>query len=79
MTPQTVGNLTVDTMNGAGTGVIDLGPGLSVEGDVTLEVVTEGINVAFTNPQLIFAPEAPDAALLLGGSASVSELGLALP
>ena len=72
----TLGTLTVDTTDGTGTVLIDLGGGLSVEGDAALEVTTAGINVEIHNPQLVFKPEAPDATLLLGGSASVTEVGI---
>ena len=39
-------------------------------------MTTAGINVEIHNPQLVFKPEAPDATLLLGGSASVTEVGI---
>ena len=72
----TLGNLTIDTTDGAGTAVIDLGSGLSIEGAATLEVTAQGISVEISTPRLLLKPEAPDAAVLLGGSASVTDIGV---
>ena len=71
-----LGNLTLETTDGQGTAAIDLGEGLSVEGDVALEVTEEGIDVVMERPTLKFAPQAPDTALLEGGSESVTQIGV---
>ena len=73
-----LGSLTVESTDGEGTATIDLGSGLSVVGDVSLEVTAEGINVEIEDPQLVFEPEAPDAATLIGGSENVTQIGLSL-
>ena len=72
----TLGNLTLDTTDGAGTAVIDLGGGLSIKGNATLEVTAQGIRVEITAPRLLLKPKAPDATVLLGGSASVTDIGV---
>ena len=72
----TLGNLTLDSTDGTGTAVIDLGGGLSIEGDATLEVTAQGINVEIAAPRLVLKPEVPDATVLLGGSASVTEISV---
>ena len=72
----TLGNLSLETTNGAGTATIDLGAGLSVEGSVNLDVTEASINVVIEEPNLLFEPEAPDATILAGGSDSVTDIGI---
>ena len=70
----TVGNITVDTTDGAGTGEIVLAEGLKVVGEVTL-VAEEGVlDIVFEETRLIVEPEAPPAAELAGGSAVVTHI-----
>ena len=71
-----LGNLTLETTDGQGTAAIDLGEGLSVEGDVALEVTEGGIDVVMERPTLKLAPQAPDTTLLEGGSESVTQIGV---
>ena len=72
----TLGNLVVNSTNGTGTATIDLQGGLSVQGDASLQVTADGIDVVIEDPHLIYEPEAPDTTALLGGSASVTEIGV---
>ena len=72
----TLGNLTIDTTDGTGTAVIDLGSGLSIEGAATLTVTAQGISVEIAAPRLLLKPEVPDATVLLGGSTSVTEISV---
>jgi len=70
-----VGNITITTENGAGTGTIDLGGGLTVSGDVQLVARDGTLDIEFANPKLRFEPDAPDTAQLTGGSSLVTEIG----
>ena len=70
-----VGNITIATENGVGTGTIDLGGGLTVSGDVQLIARAGFLDIEFTNPKLRFEPVAPDTAQLTGGSSLVTEIG----
>ena len=72
----TIGNFSFVTSDGQGTATIDLGSGLSVEGDVNLAVTEDGIDVLLQEPQLVFMPEAPDATSLAGGSEDVQDIGV---
>jgi len=70
-----VGDITIATENGVGTGIIDLGGGLTVSGDVQLVAKDGALDIEFTNPKLRFEPVAPDTAQLTGGSSLVTEIG----
>ena len=72
----TLGNLSLETTNGAGTATIDLGAGLSVKGSVNLNVTEASIDLMIEEPDLLFAPEPPDATILAGGSDSVTDIGI---
>ena len=70
----TLGNLTLDTTDGQGTAVVDLGNGLSVEGNASIRATGAGLEVTLDEPELVFHPAAPDVALIEGGSDAVTQV-----
>ena len=72
-----IGNMEVNTNDGVGIGEIQLATGLKIVGDVTLVPQDGALDVVFDNPRLVLEPEAPDTAQLTGGSADVTEIGVA--
>ena len=73
----TVGSVTVDTVDGVGTGTIQVAAGLKITGQVTLVPQDGALDIEFENPRLEFSPEAPPAGILTGGDADVTQLGAA--
>jgi hypothetical protein len=69
-----VGNITVDTNDGVGTGEIQVAVGLKIVGKVTLVPKDGELDVVFEAPVLVVEPEAPDAAQLTGGSDEVTTI-----
>ena len=72
----TLGNITIETVDGQGTGEIVLSEGLKVVGDVTLVAEDGALTIVFEDIRLIVEPEAPDVELLLGGSADVTHINV---
>ena len=72
-----IGNMEVNTNDGVGIGEIQLATGLKIVGDVTLVPQNGALDVVFDNPRLVVEPEAPDAGELTGGSADVTQVGVA--
>ena len=64
----------ITTSDGRGTARVDLGSGLTAEGDAIVEVTERGIDVVIENPKLLFEPDAPDVSALEGGSDAVLEI-----
>ena len=71
----TIGNLTVNTVDGVGTGEIQVATGLKVVGDVRLVPRDGELDIEFENTRLVLEPKAPDVAALSGGSADVTAIG----
>jgi len=69
-----VGNVTIETVDGVGTGEIQVSKGLKIVGDVTLVPRDGQLGIEFANPVLVVEPEAPDAAQLTGGSDEVTTI-----
>jgi len=74
----TLGNLTIETVDGQGTAVLDLGGGLTVTAEVGLEIVDGQLKIVLLKPQLRLVPPPPDATALSGGNATVTEIGVVL-
>ena len=70
----TLGNITIETVDGEGTGEIVLAEGLTVVGNVTLVPEDGALAIVFEDTRLIVEPEAPDVEQLLGGSAQVTHI-----
>jgi hypothetical protein len=70
----TVGNITIDTTDGVGTGEIQLDAGLKIVGKVTLAPKNGELDIVFEELRLIVEPEAPDATTLIGGSDEVTTI-----
>ncbi len=68
----TLGNISVETVNGEGTGKIVLAEGLTIVGDVTLVAEDGVLDIIFEETRLLVEPEAPP--VLLGGSAAVTHI-----
>jgi len=69
-----VGNVTIETVDGVGTGEIQISEGLKIVGDVTLVPKDGELGIVFANPVLLVEPEAPDATQLTGGSDEVTTI-----
>jgi hypothetical protein len=72
----TLGDLSVETVDGLGTATLALDTGLNVEGSATVDVIDGAIEVTMSDLHLVFEPEAPDASTLDGGSADVTNFGV---
>jgi hypothetical protein len=72
----TLGDLSVETVDGLGTATLALDTGLNVEGSATVDVIDGAIEVTMSDLHLVFEPEAPDASTLDGGSADVTSFGV---
>jgi hypothetical protein len=72
---QQLGNMAIDTLDGAGTATVTLGEGLTIESGAQLETNDGEIIVIFTDPVLTYKPAAPSCDSLLGGSDSVVVCG----
>ena len=72
-----IGNITIVTEDGLGTGTMDLGGGLTVIADVQLISKDGVLDIEFVSPKLKFEPVAPETNQLLGGTALVTEIGAA--
>ena len=72
-----IGNMEVNTNDGVGIGEIQVATGLKIVGDVTLVPQDGALLVVFDNPRLVVEPQAPDTAQLMGGSAEVTQIGVA--
>ena len=72
-----IGNITITTEGGVGTGTMDLGGGLTVIADVQLISKDGALDIEFVSPKLKFDPVAPEADQLLGGTDLVTEIGAA--
>ena len=69
-------NLDVETTGGISTATVQFDPVLTVQAEVSLAGTDEaGLNLNLTDPQLIFTPSDPNAALLPGGDPLVTEIG----
>ena len=68
----TIGNITIETTDGVGTGEIVLAEGLTIVGDVTLVAEDGVLDIVFEDTRLLVEPEAPPA--LLGGSEAVTHI-----
>src|SRR5690606_27510454 len=73
----TAGGLTLDTVDGRGTAVLDLGNGMTLSGTVTLLPKANRIEMVFEDPVLTFDPAGPDMDLLLGGGEDVTTIDAA--
>ena len=69
-----LGKVQVTTTDGRGTARVDLGNGLTAEGDAIVEVTEGAVEVIIEQPKLRFEPEAPDVSALEGGSDAVLEI-----
>jgi hypothetical protein len=72
-----IGNMVLNTNDGVGIGEIRLATGLKIVGNVTLVPGDGSLDIVFDNPRLVVEPEAPDTSQLTGGSAEVTEIGVA--
>ena len=71
-----IGNLVIDTVDGTGTAILQLDEGLSIEGNATLDVTDDGVDIIMSDLKLVFEPEAPDATELGGGSENVTDIAV---
>ena len=71
-----IGNLVIDTVDGRGTATLELDEGLTIEGDATVDVTNDGVDVVMSDLRLVFEPEAPDATELRGGSEDVTDIAV---
>jgi hypothetical protein len=69
-----VGNITVDTTDGVGTGEIEVAQGLKIVGKVSLVPKDGELEIVFEEPVLVVEPEAPDASQLEGGSDEITTI-----
>ena len=67
----------ITTTDGRGTARVDLGSGLTAEGDAIVDVTEGRIDVVIENPKLLFEPDGPEVSTLEGGSDAVVEIEVA--
>ena len=72
----TFGALELETTDGVGSATIDLDESLSVQGTATLEVTGAEVQVAISEPKLVYTPPAPDASVLSSSSPDITEVGV---
>ena len=69
-------NLSVETMGGLTTAMVEFSAFLTLEADASISGTDEGgINLNLSNPHLLFTPPDPNVALLIGGAPTVTVIG----